>query len=86
MLIHGALNFLLDGATAIDSCLVFAEWTRLQLMIHVWCLLVDWNSDYEDWNHPQRTISKQVHRPDYFSLPRMGGGLIGRLKQVRTIK
>ena len=35
----------------------------LKLLVHVWCLLVDWTENNKDWNHPQRTISKQVHFP-----------------------
>ena len=56
-----ALQFLLDQAAATDSCLAFAEWTGLLLLIRVGVLLVDWTADNKDWNCPQRTISKQVH-------------------------
>jgi hypothetical protein len=31
--------------------MVSAEWTGLQLLICVWCLLVDWTGNKEVWNH-----------------------------------
>jgi hypothetical protein len=44
-----------------DLCVVSAEWSGLQLLVHIWCFLVDWNENKEDLNQPQRTISKQVN-------------------------
>ena len=46
----GAWQFLLEQAAGTDSCLVFADWTGLPLLICV-------------WNYPQRMVSKQVHIP-----------------------
>lgn len=48
-----ALWFLLDWTVLADSCVASAKWTGLQLLIHVWCLLVDWTENYEYWNRPK---------------------------------
>ena len=46
-----ATQFLLDWIVLVDSCVVSMEWIGRQLLICVWCLLVDWIKDKEDWNH-----------------------------------
>ena len=53
----------LDWTALADSCVVSAEWTGWQLLIHVWCLLVDWLRAIKIGITPQRTVSKQVHFP-----------------------
>jgi hypothetical protein len=62
VLISRASWSLLDGATAIDLCLVFAEWTGLPLLIRVWCFVSGLNCWQWRLESPQRTISKQVHK------------------------
>ena len=57
-----ALWFLLDQTTVTDSCLGFADWSGLLLLIQVRCFELDcWYPDNKNWNHPQRTTSNQVH-------------------------
>ena len=47
----GAIRFLLDRTALADSCVVSAKWTGLQLLVCVWCLLMDWTEINRDWNH-----------------------------------
>jgi hypothetical protein len=57
---YRAFQFLLDRASTTDSCLAFANWSGLQLRIHVWCFILGcWYPDNEDWNCPQWTTLKQ---------------------------
>ena len=59
-----ALWFLHNWFTASDSCLVFANWTGLLLLICVWCFGLDcWYPDNEDCYCLQRTTSKHVPIP-----------------------
>lgn len=75
---------------------------ELQLLICEWCLQVDrastaslcelncWYPDNTHWNHPQITISKQVHIPLCsinlsFPLPLLGCRLQESLKNLRTL-
>lgn len=75
-------------------------WMELLSLIREWCLQVAlattaeerncWYPDKEDWTHPQRTNSKQVHIPLCpinlsFPLPLVGSGLEGRLKHLRNL-
>ena len=76
--------FLLDWTALADSCVVSAEWTGLQLLIHVWCLIVDWTENNEGWNCPKELFLKPVHSPQIlitflFHYHLAGGGLEGRL-------
>ena len=59
-----ALWFLLDWTALAGSHVVTAKWTGLQLLIPVWCFLLNWNCwypDNENWTCPQRAICKQVY-------------------------
>jgi hypothetical protein len=70
----GVSRFLLDRATATDSCLVFA------IGVGCCCLFM--------FGITQRTTSKQVHTPPFpinlSSLLSLVSGLEGRLKHLRT--
>lgn len=57
------LFFFLDRTGLADSCVMSVKRMGVKLLIHVWSLLVDWTENNEDWNHPQRTISKQACFP-----------------------
>ena len=69
-------------------CVVSAERTRLQLLIYIWCLLLDWIANILKMKieiSSKKTISKQVNislSPAnlFFPLPLVGDGLEGRLK------
>ena len=64
------------------------EWIKLLLLIPV-----NWtadNSDNENWNYPNSTVSNQVHIllcpiNLSFPLPLVDGGLNGRLKHLSTL-
>ena len=60
--------------------MVPAEWTGLQLLIHVWCLLVDWTENNEDWNLPKELFLNRFPAlyPNNLSflLPLDGDGLL----------
>ena len=59
-----AASLSLICANSVNPCGVC--WTKQLLLIHIWCLRLDWtgllNPDNEDCNY-QRTTSKQVHSP-----------------------
>ncbi|EDM08705.1 similar to RIKEN cDNA 3110040N11, isoform CRA_b [Rattus norvegicus] len=57
-------------------------WIKPLLLIHVWCLLVDWTADNKDWNHPKELVLNMstTSASCFFPLPLVASGLEGRLK------
>lgn len=87
----GASRFLLNWATTTDSCLVFANWTGLLLLICVWCFGLDCRyPDNKDWYHLKGLLlNRSISNPlvlltILFPLP-LVDGLEGRLKHLRTL-
>lgn len=38
------------------------DWTALPLLIHIWCLLVDWTKNNKDWNCPKEPKEPLLNR------------------------
>ena len=66
------------------------EWNRLQLLIQVLCLLLNWTENKEDRNHSKEIFLNRFTVPYphiiSFLLPLVGGGLEKRLNPYRLRK
>lgn len=72
----GVLWFLLDQASATDSCWLFADWTGLLI------------SDNKDWNCSPKLLLNRFAPPrpvSHLILLPLVGGLTGKLKCLRIL-